>query len=170
MTAVTAFPTPLSDAAPVEILPERPQDAAAIEALVMKAFGPGRFAKTAERVREQSAICAGFTVFDGDTLIGTVRLWSILSGQAKAAFLGPIAVDGSKRSSGMGGHLVRKCIEATKELGLDGVLLIGDPAYFQRFGFVAAPKAVFSGPVDPRRVMWLPLTDVSPDGPVQPVA
>ncbi|MNN84043.1 hypothetical protein D3C81_2011600 [compost metagenome] len=53
---------------------------------------------------------------------------------------------------------------------LDGVLLIGDPPYFSRFGFVAAPQAVFSGPVDQRRVMWLPISEVEPVGAVRPVA
>ena len=53
---------------------------------------------------------------------------------------------------------------------LDGVLLIGDPPYFSRFGFVAAPDAVFHGPVDRRRIMWLPITDAAPIGAVHPVA
>lgn len=170
MTVVTASPTHAVDAAELVIQRERVEDVPAIDALVMKAFGPGRFAKTAERVREQSALSAGFTVFDGEDLIATVRLWSVKSGAAKGTFLGPIAVDGDKRSTGLGGQLVRQCIEESRDQGFDGVLLIGDPPYFQRFGFVPAPKAVFAGPVNARRVMWLPLTDVSPDGDVVPVA
>ncbi|MEG1452578.1 MAG: N-acetyltransferase [Brevundimonas sp.] len=157
-------------AVPVDIQREQVSDAAAIDALVMAAFGPGRFAKTAERVREKSAILAGFTVYDGDALLGSVRLWNVTSGAARGAFLGPIAVRKSKRSSGLGGLLVQKCIDEAKALGLDGILLIGDPPYFERFGFLPAPDSVFSGPVSKQRIMWLPITEVSPDGAVKPVA
>ena len=144
-------------------------DAKAVDALVMSAFGPGRFAKTAERLRERSAMMSGFTVYDGDVLTGSVRLWTVMSGEAKGAFLGPIAVASDIRSTGLGSKLVQRCIEEVRAAGLDGILLIGDPAYFTRFGFVPAPKAVFPGPVDPRRIMWLPMTEVSPDGAVVPL-
>jgi len=170
MNTVTASPSEPVEATEVAILRERVEDVQAVEALVMAAFGPGRFAKTAERIREKSDLSAGFTVYDGEELIGSVRLWSVASGEARAAFLGPIAVARSNRSGGLGGKLVAKCIEEAKVQGFDGILLIGDPPYFGRFGFLPAPKAVFAGPVNPRRVMWLPFTDVSPDGPVVPVA
>lgn len=169
MNAVTASTSDLANAPEVSILRERVEDAAAVEALVMAAFGPGRFAKTAERVREHAKIAAGFTVYDGETLLGSVRLWSVMSGAARGVFLGPIAVAQTSRSSGLGGKLVYRCIEEAKAMGLDGVLLIGDPPYFERFGFKPAPKAIFSGPVNPRRVMWLPFTDVSPNGAVVPL-
>lgn len=149
---------------------ETTADAAAVDALVIAAFGPGRFAKTAERLRERAPLAAGFCLYEGGRLIGSVRLWSILTGEAKSVFLGPIAVDKSSRSTGLGGELVRACIEEAKTLGLDGILLVGDPPYFSRFGFVPAPHAMLSGPVDQRRVMWLPLTEAAPIGVVRPDA
>lgn len=170
MNTVHAFPSPSGTAPEAVIERESEADMGAVDALVMAAFGPGRFAKTAERLREQAALISGFTIHDDDrALIGSVRLWAVMSGQAKGAFLGPIAVAKSTRSTGLGGQLVARCVEDARERGLDGILLIGDPAYFRRFSFVPAPKAVFSGPVNPARVMWLPLTDVSPDGDVVPV-
>ena len=150
------------------IVRETPEDAAAIDALVIAAFGPGRFAKTAERLRERSPLAAGFCLYEGERLIGSVRLWSILTGEARSVFLGPIAVDRASRSTGLGGELVRACIAEAKALGLDGVLLVGDPPYFSRFGFVPAPDAVLPGPVDQRRVMWLPFTAAAPVGAVRP--
>lgn len=169
MTSAAASPTKSFDAISAVILRERAEDAAAVEALVMAAFGPGRFAKTAERLREKTALNVGFTVHDGQTLLGSVRLWSVRCGEARGVFLGPIAVLKDSRSTGLGGQLVRRCVEEAREQGLDGILLIGDPPYFQRFGFEPAPKVIFPGPVNPRRVMWLPLTDRSPDGHVRPV-
>lgn len=167
MKTVHALPSETNTVTAVAIERESRADGMAVDALVMAAFGPGRFAKTAERLREQAALMSGFTIHDDERqLIGSVRLWSVMSGVAKGAFLGPIAVAKTTRSTGLGGLLVARCIEEARELGLDGILLIGDPDYFQRFGFQPAPKAVFGGPVNPARVMWLPLTGVSPDGAV----
>lgn len=168
MNAVAA-PVPVESVTPVRILRERSGDAAAIDALVLTAFGPGRFAKTAERLREVAGLASGFTAFEGERLIGSVRLWSIAVGEARSVFLGPIAVDASSRRGGLGAELVQACIDEAKTLKLDGVLLIGDPPYFSRFGFVAAPEADFAGPVDRRRIMWLPITDAAPVGAVHPV-
>jgi predicted N-acetyltransferase YhbS len=168
MNAV-ASPVSVESVTPVRIERERSGDAAAVDALVLAAFGPGRFAKTAERLREASELAVGFTAHEGERLIGSVRLWSIMVGEARSVFLGPIAVDASSRRGGLGAELVRACLEEAKAMALDGVLLIGDPPYFSRFGFVAAPQAVFSGPVDQRRVMWLPISEVDPVGAVRAV-
>lgn len=169
MNAVAA-PVPVEAVTPVRILRERSGDVAAVDALVLAAFGPGRFAKTAERLREAAVLSVGFCAFEGGRLIGSVRLWSIMVGEARSVFLGPIAVDASSRRGGLGAELVRACLDEAKAMTLDGVLLIGDPPYFARFGFVAAPQAVFAGPVDQRRVMWLPISAVEPVGAVRPIA
>ena len=169
MNAVAA-PTAVEIVTPIRIEREGSGDAAAIDALVLAAFGPGRFAKTAERLREAAALAAGFSAFEGERLIGSVRLWSITVGAARSVFLGPIAVDASSRRGGLGAELVQHCIDEARAMKLDGVLLIGDPPYFSRFGFVAAPDAVFGGPVDRRRIMWLPITEVAPVGAVRPVS
>ena len=169
MNAVAA-PVPVDAVTPVRILRERSGDVAAIDALVLGAFGPGRFAKTAERLREAAALAAGFCAFEGERLIGSVRLWSITVGAARSVFLGPIAVDAASRRGGLGAYLVQACIDEARMMGLDGVLLVGDPPYFSRFGFLPAPEAVLSGPVDRRRVMWLPITEVAPVGLVRSVA
>lgn len=169
MTSVHALPSEASAAPSVAIQRESVSDAAAVDALVMAAFGPGRFAKTAERLREKSGLLSGFTIYDDGALIGSVRLWSVSSGEAKGAFLGPIAVAKTIRSTGLGAQLVARCVEEARELGLDGILLIGDPPYFERFGFKPAPKAIFNGPVNPARVMWLPFNETSPDGAVLPI-
>lgn len=136
------------------VRPEALADIPAIEALILRAFGPGRFAKTAERLREGGTIAAGFVARDGDgRLIGSVRLWAITVGEERALFLGPIAVAADSRKSGLGADLVQACLDHAAQAGM-GVLLVGDPPYFNRFGFGAAPDAVLPGPVDQRRVLW----------------
>ena len=139
--------------APVLIEAEIPADAAAVEALVLAAFGPGRFAKTAERLRERAAMVAGFVARDRERVLGSVRLWSIAIDGAPALFLGPIAVAADNRKAGVGADLVQACLAHAAETGL-GVLLVGDAPYFGRFGFTAASEVRLPGPVDPRRLFW----------------
>ena len=153
--------------APLRINLEQPSDRAAVEALVLAAFGPGRFAKTAERLRERARLATGVVAREDGRLIGSVRLWSIMVGDTPALFLGPIAVDTASRRGGLGADLVAACIDEARAAGAAGVLLVGDVPYFGRFGFQPAPDVRLPGPTDPRRVMWLPITTVSVSGPVR---
>ena len=149
---MTQAPAPLlTDVHAWRVEIETPADGPAVEALVLDAFVPGRFAKTDERLREAAHIAAGFVIRNEGRVIGSVRLWAITVGDAPALFLGPIAVDAARRSGGMGADLVQACLD---HAGETGVLLVGDPPYFSRFDFVAAPEARLPGPVDQRRVMW----------------
>lgn len=141
--------------------PETPFDAAAVEALVLAAFGPGRYAKTAERLREGATPLAGLVIRDGGHIIGSVRLWPIQVAGRPAAFLGPIAVDAASRQTGLGAALVEAVVDIARESGVVGVLLVGTP-WFARFGFVPAPGVDLPGPVDRRRVWWLALDGGDP--------
>ncbi len=137
--------------APLRIEIEVSADAAAVEGLVLAAFGPGRFAKTAERLRERARIAAGFVVREDGRIIGSVRLWAITVGGEPALFLGPIAVSADSRRAGLGADLVQACVD---HAGDTGILLVGDLPWFGRFGFRPAPDVRLSGPVDQRRVLW----------------
>ena len=148
----------------VRIDAETPADAASVEALVMAAFGPGRFAKTAERIREHAGVAAGFVAHENGRVVGAVRLWSILVGEQPALFLGPITVSAESRKGGLGADLVQACID---HAGTIGILLVGDAPYFSRFGFRPASGARLQGPVDQRRVLWR--GDGEPSGTVLPV-
>lgn len=152
--------------APLRIEAETPADAASVEALVLAAFGPGRFAKTAERLRERASVAAGFVARDGAKVIGSVRLWRITVGGAPALFLGPIAVSPDSRKAGLGADLVQACVDHAASVGT-GILLVGDTGYFERFGFAVAPDVQLAGPVDRARMLWRGAG--SPTGPVRPV-
>jgi predicted N-acetyltransferase YhbS len=145
---------------------ETPADAAAVEAVVVAAFGPGRYAKTAERLRETAEPAAGFVARDAGRVIGSVRLWPIVVGEVPTLFLGPIAVSSESRKAGIGADLVAACIAHARTSGIGGVLLVGDLAYFDRFGFAPAPDVVLPGPVDRRRVLWLGVGVKTARGPV----
>jgi len=125
------------------------------------AFGPGRYVKTAERLRENSHIISdlSFVALQGDKLLGSVRMWPISVHDFDAntyealAFLGPIVVDDSQRGRGIGKALISACVEAAFAKGLRAVLLVGSQSYFKPFGFEKARNISLPGPVDPNRLM-----------------
>lgn len=156
--------------AALSLVHETPQDAAAIEALLDRAFGPGRFAKSSERVREFADFAPelSFCAFEDGKLAGVVRMWRVNVGETPVVFLGPLAVEPGLQSAGFGARLVARACEAAEAAGEAAVLLVGDPPYFERFGFGPAPEAGMPGPVDQRRVLMLPFQDVTLRGPVRP--
>jgi predicted N-acetyltransferase YhbS len=146
----------------VRLAPERPQDRARVDALVEAAFGPGRFAKAAERVREQARRRANLSVcaWAGDDLIGAVRLWDIRIGAADALFLGPIEVAPSHRRRGLAALLTQQACDTARQAGERLVLLVGEGAIFIPMGFEPVPPGRISlpGPVDAKRLFWRALT------------
>jgi predicted N-acetyltransferase YhbS len=148
--------------------PERPSDAALIDALIDRAFGPGRHAKAADRLRENNSLLPelSFTAWDGETLVGSVRMWPVMIGSEPVVFLGPIAVEAQLRKHRIGQTLVELACEASAQSGWRAVLLVGDAPYFERVGFEAAPAkaVVMPGPVDQRRVLLKPLREGGADG------
>ncbi len=140
-----------------DIRSEQSADDAKIEALLEHAFGPGRFAKVSERVREFAEFRPdmSFCAWEGDRLVGSVRMWRIRIGDTPAIFLGPLAVEADQRKYGAGGVLVSRACAAAAAAGFPLVLLVGDLPYFSRFGFSNDPTAAvrLPGPVDQRRVL-----------------
>lgn len=149
---------------PCLLLNERPEDASAVEALIDRAFGPGRFTKVSERVREFAAFRPdlSFCAWNGARLAGAVRQSLVHVGDRQLVFLGPLAVDADQRLGGLGGRLVERACKAAFDAGFEAVLLVGDPPYFERFGFSGAPAVVMPGPVDQRRVLARPSNDGPP--------
>jgi predicted N-acetyltransferase YhbS len=144
---------------------ERPQDAAQAQALIERAFGPGRFAKTAERLREGNRLRADLSIcaWDGERMAGVVQQWPLLVGGTPAVFLGPFAVDREWRNQKLGRALIERGVALNDAAGERLTVLVGDRSYFGPLGFEPAPpksdgaaRLVLPGPVDPRRVMWRP--------------
>lgn len=148
---------------------ETPADAAEIEALLNRAFGPGRFAKVSERVREVAEFAPelSFVAVEAGKIVGVVRMWRVDAGDQPIVFLGPLAVEESERRHGLGAQLVEQACAASQAAGEAAVVLVGDLPYFQRAGFALAPDVKLPGPVDPKRVLFRAFADVTLDGMVQ---
>ncbi|MCB5173838.1 GNAT family N-acetyltransferase [Microvirga lenta] len=142
---------------------EQPIDAEAIERLHERAFGPGRFARTASRLREGAPhlLDLSFTALVGTLLVGSVRMTPVLAGQERALMLGPLTVEPAFESRGIGAALMKRSLQAAKERGHTLVLLVGDEPYYARFGFKRVPPRHLQlpGPVNPDRFLALELEE-----------
>jgi predicted N-acetyltransferase YhbS len=124
----------------VTIREEARSDVAARDALLDTAYGASRFAKTSERLREGRMPVDGLSLVavDDGKIVGTLRLWHITAGPGCAALLlGPLAVDPAHRNRGIGTGLVRRAIARARLAGHRAIVLVGDAAYYGRFGFTA---------------------------------
>jgi len=146
---------------PLVLEPETPDDAAAIQHLNERVFGPGRFARTAYRIREQADPdpSLSFVARVGTLMVGAIAMTPVVIGAAKALLLGPLIVEPVFRSQGIGEALVARSLEAAKAKGWKLVILVGDEPYYARVGFkrVPAGRIVLPGPVDPDRLLYCEL-------------
>ncbi len=139
------------------ITPEAAADAAEVQDLVDRVFGPGRYAKAAERLREGNRFLPepSLVAREDGRLAGTVRLWPVKVGEADALLLGPIAVDPAARRRGLGAALAARSCQAAAEAGHERIVLVGDLGFFERIGFEALEpgRIRMPGPADPRRIL-----------------
>ncbi len=144
----------------LEILPETPAThGEAIEALYDRTFGPGHFAKTAERLREGNLSLPRLSrvaVLDGK-LIGVCRVWPVQVGVARtpAVFIGPVAIDPDFQGQRLGLSVTGEALEAATLADWAAAVIIGSPTYFGELGFAVIEKGrlTFPGPQDQRRIM-----------------
>jgi predicted N-acetyltransferase YhbS len=145
----------------VIIRDERVSDIAARERLLDEAFGPARFAKTCQRLRDgrTHAHRLALVAKDGKRLVGTLRFWTIEAGERPALLLGPVAVAESHRCAGIGSRLILTGLDRARRLGHRAVLLVGDAPYYARFGFERrfTEALIMPGPVEDERFLGLEL-------------
>ncbi|WP_299815401.1 GNAT family N-acetyltransferase [uncultured Roseibium sp.] len=139
------------------IRPEDASDVTAIDTLQAEAFGPGRFARTAFRIRENIPHRGdlSFVALVGAQVAGSIRLTPISIGQSKALLLGPLTVSPDFKNRGLGKALMRTAMDAAEAAGDTAVLLVGDAPYYSPFGFQQVPfgRITLPGPVDPARLL-----------------
>ena len=145
-----------------EIRLETDGDAQALSQLSAQAFGPGRFTRSAYRVREgvppvKSLCLCGLL---DRKLVGGIRFTAIRIGECEGgALLGPLVVDPLVKGKGYGKALVGEGLARARSEGFALVLLVGDMPYYGRFGFqpVSPGQITLPGPVDPARLLAVEL-------------
>lgn len=147
----------------IHLRDEMPTDWSARETLLDTVFGADRFAKTSEALRAGRLPADGLALAaeDDGRLMGSVRLWHVAAGGVSALLLGPLAVDPAAQGLGVGSALMRRALNRAGALGHSAVLLVGDPAYYARFGFSArlTDALVMPGPVERPRFQAIELVD-----------
>src|SRR5580658_3356328 len=158
----------------IKITTERPEHAGAIETLLDRAFGADRHAKISYSFRQgvESLMPLCLVALADSVLAGTIRYWPITIG-GSPSLLGPVAVAESRRRTGLADQLIRCSLDRAAIIGYRSVVLVGDEAYYGRFGFrPAAPHGITMVRENPARVLVLPLVQANrgalPSGLIEP--
>lgn len=139
--------------------PQAAADTAQIDTLHDEVFGPGRFARTAYRIREAATagpLLALTAWQNGDTLAGAILLTAIsISGRRGAALLGPLAIAPDFQHKGLGMRLILESKVQIAAMGYELLILVGDAPYYARAGFHVIPygRIALPGPADPARFL-----------------
>lgn len=148
----------MSTDTPIITRPITMADKAEIHRLHASVFGPGRFARSAYRVREGTAFASPYcrAALLGDRIIASLRLTPVtVGGTSGALLLGPLAVDADFANQGWGRRLVAESFAAAAADGYRVVLLVGNMSYYSRMAFGPVPPGQiwFPGPADPARIL-----------------
>lgn len=139
------------------LMTEPSDDSLIVDRLHDHVFGPGRYARSAYRLREGVPHVPelSFIARVGTFLVGSVRVSPIVIGETAALMLGPLTVDAAFRARGIGGALVKRSLDAAVARGDRLMLLVGDEPYYGRFGFkrVERGRIEMPGPVNKERIL-----------------
>jgi predicted N-acetyltransferase YhbS len=147
--------------ADVAYMPEQPAHDSEIEHINAEAFGPGRFARAAYRIREGGPHerALSFVAVHDAAVIASVRMTRVAAGEGRALLLGPLAVRPDYKNLGIGRRLVRIAVEAAEKSGAAAVVLVGDEPYYGPLGFKKIPRGQLEmpRPVDLDRILAVEL-------------
>ncbi|MGF1610677.1 MAG: GNAT family N-acetyltransferase [Kiloniellales bacterium] len=149
----------------VRITTEAPWHRGAREALLDEALGLERQLKSSEGLREGRLPVKSLVALDGETLVGSrlvgsLRLWRVREASGRLVLLlGPLAVAEGWRGRGIGARLMRAALNWAAAARYDAVVLVGDLAYYRRFGFEngLSARLAMAGHYDPARLLGLEL-------------
>jgi predicted N-acetyltransferase YhbS len=127
-----------------------------IEDLLDDAFGNDRYERTAYRLRQGMPVIddLSFAIVDRDMLVASIQCWPVAVGDAPLILVGPVAVATARQKQGLGRELMNATLNAVLP-GDAPMVMVGDPEYYGRFGFMAGATAGWTlpGPWEPRRLL-----------------
>lgn len=155
------------------IRPEQPSDLAAIGSLITRAFATathsdGTEAGIVEGLRRAGALTLSLVALVQGTLVGQVAFSPVTVGGQRLEWygLGPVAVEPTLQRGGIGGALVEEGLARLRQMGAQGCVLLGEPEYYSRFGFVADLRLTLDG-VPAEYFQALSFTGEVPEGRVE---
>ena len=152
------------------IRPETPSDHDAIRQIVVAAFADHPYSHQTEHLivealRADDALTVSLVAEVDGTVVGQIAFSSVTIGGKDCGWLalGPVAVSPSHQRQGIGQALVNEGLKAIPDLGAQGCVLVGDPAFYRRFGFQHDPALSMEG-VPPEVLLCLPMYGQMPEG------
>lgn len=128
-----------------------------VERLLDDAFGADRFGRTAYRLRKNSKPIAALSLalVENDDAIGSIQCWPVCIGGFPIVLVGPVAVTPDLQGKGIGHQLMHAMLEAAAKIGDPVMVMVGDPEYYERFGFTSQLTGSWTlpGPWEPRRLL-----------------
>lgn len=136
----------------ITIRPETPADEDAIEQVTRRAFLSHPYSQQTEQfiiraLRAEHALSVSFVAEDAGRVVGHIALSPVSIGEGVSGWygLGPISVEPDLQRRGIGRALMEKGLAELRKIGANGCVLVGDPAFYIRFGFANNPALVLEG-------------------------
>lgn len=157
----------------ITIRPERPADIAAIHTLTQAAFRDMPFSDGSEphlidRLRASGDLTLSLVAEDPARIVGHIAFSPVTMSDESTGWygLGPVGVGPDQRGQGIGSALIRRGIADMRERGARGIVLLGEPDFYARFGFEHDPALRYPGP-PPEYFQRLVLEGEPPQGEVR---
>ena len=156
----------------MQIRPEQPRDVHPIRQLTVAAFraaqhSSGTESAIVDALREAGALTLSLVAIEQGEVVGHVAFSPVLvDGEAQGWYgLAPVSVLPDRQKQGIGQSLIREGLRRLRDLGAKGCVVLGEPAYYQRFGFETDPGMHFAG-APAEYFMRIPFADSPPSGEV----
>jgi len=140
---------------------EAPGDHAVVHAVVCAAFDQPDEARLVDRLRDDGDAALALVAEDGGQIVGHVLL-STMTAPFAALALAPVSVSPARQGAGIGSLLIREAIRRAREMGCAAIFVLGDPEYYQRFGFDIEAASGFDSPFAGAHFMALALSPPLP--------
>ena len=109
------------------------------------AFGSAAEADLVDRLRADGDVAIALVAAEGGRIVGQI-LFSPLRAPFRALALAPVAVLPERQRQGIGSALIEAGLARATAAGWEGAFVLGEPAFYGRFGFEAGLAAGFQSP------------------------
>lgn len=156
----------------MKIRPETNDDIDAIFALTKAAFDPmpysdGNEAECVDKLRADGDLHISLVAEDNGTIVGHIAFSPVTISETSDLWygLGPVSAAPDRQKSGIGTVLIKTGLKILRDRGVAGCVLIGDPGYYCRFGFVGDGRITYRD-LETKYVQWISLDGSTPSGEV----
>jgi putative acetyltransferase len=141
----------------IDVRDESPRDWKAVYQVVSSAFGQSAEAELVKELRETGDSVVSLVADEDGQIVGHVLL-SKMDAPFPALALAPVSVIPTRQRSGIGSALVKRAVNRARSEGWAAIFVLGDPNYYERFGFDSEAAAGFTSPYAGRHFMVLKLS------------